>query len=254
MMENTVKQAGPLEMALRRQEELCHKEHTTLREELHNLKKCQVQFLTFAVTATGAILGIGAKIGQNHPVSMDTFYLFPLIILIPAWWIFFDKATTITRIVGYYRVLEQAILRPHSVKGFIGWERALVESREKQRKHYKPEHYKPEDRILGFFKMLVLLTTQRYWSLTYYTFCVLSVLCILGSIFSPPAPQDILAVFAKIQDNTHLFIAALAVAISSVYNIRVVWMLSWGKRSYEYNEQIWRDVLRAEKESDNTEQ
>ena len=40
---------------------LCREEHTTLRAELHDLKDCQVKFLSFSLLAAGTIFGaIGA--------------------------------------------------------------------------------------------------------------------------------------------------------------------------------------------------
>lgn len=215
--------------------ELCYKEHATLREELHNLKKCQVQFLTFAVTASGAILGLVGKLGSASSLSAGIFYLLPLIILIPAWWIFFDKATTITRIVGYYRVVEQAILKPDSVKKFGGWENALADSRKRSKLEYKPE-----GRVLGFFKMMILATTQKYWLLTYYTFLILSLICILISYSISPRTQGALP-------DERIIMASSIFLLSAVYNLRIVWMLIWGRKSYEYNECLWRQILEAEK-------
>ena len=45
--------------------ELCEKERVALREELHNLKNCQITFLTLSITATGAILGIATSLIQT---------------------------------------------------------------------------------------------------------------------------------------------------------------------------------------------
>lgn len=83
-------------------------EHGNLRQELHNLKSCQITFFSLAITSTGLLLGLGSHfISERVPASL--IFLSPLVIILPCWCIFFDKATTITRIVGYYRVLEQMI-------------------------------------------------------------------------------------------------------------------------------------------------
>jgi hypothetical protein len=88
-------------------ETLLEKEFTFLREEMRDLKTCQVQFVTFSVTGTGVLFGLVA-LTQNKLQGVS--YLFPLTILLPSWLIFFDKAKTITRIVGYYRILEKLSL------------------------------------------------------------------------------------------------------------------------------------------------
>ena len=62
--------------------------------------------------------------GQDVSQSI---YLVPLVVLIPCWWGFFDKAKTITRIVGYFRILEQLALVDgggtlDTIDRFLGWE------------------------------------------------------------------------------------------------------------------------------------
>jgi hypothetical protein len=52
-------------------------------------------------------------------------YLYPLCVLLPSWMVFFDKATTIARIVGYYRVIEGLMLNQLRAASFPGWENAL---------------------------------------------------------------------------------------------------------------------------------
>jgi hypothetical protein len=42
--------------------------------------------------------------------TLFAWHIFPLVVLIPCWWGFFDKAKTITRIVGYIRILEGILL------------------------------------------------------------------------------------------------------------------------------------------------
>lgn len=81
-------------------------EYTLLKHELRDLKDCQVRVLTFSIIGTGLILGfIGEYASKLHGSSM---WLLPLVVLLPSWWIFFDKATIIARIVGYLRVIENS--------------------------------------------------------------------------------------------------------------------------------------------------
>jgi len=84
-------------------------EYNALREELRNLKSCQITFLNISITTTGLLIGFLEKsVGEN---TTSTIYLAPLVIILPFWLVFFDKATTITRIVGYMRILENFIIQ-----------------------------------------------------------------------------------------------------------------------------------------------
>jgi hypothetical protein len=231
-------------------EELCYKEHVALRQELNNLKNCQVTFLTFSVTATGVLLGLGTKLSSKSPPYAGAFCLFPLVILIPAWWIFFDKATTITRIVGYYRVLEKAILCPHSVKRFVGWETALGVFRKKQERDPRLplwEQTKRLGKLIGFsLKLALSETTHRYWLITYYTFYGLSVVCVLLSLcfvvylhFTKPTGSVTGVVLGLLPSG----IAAIVTLISAAHNADVVNELIQGRNSYDRNEELWKEVL-----------
>jgi hypothetical protein len=127
--------------------ELLQKEKETLRNELIKLKECQVYYFWSSVTATGVILGLGSKMGLEKKVILRVFnilnitfdanmvhFLAPVLIILPCWLIFFDKATTITRIVGFYRIIEYKLLNIKDVRHeFIGWENSLYLLRYYQR-------------------------------------------------------------------------------------------------------------------------
>src|SRR5262249_17478211 len=102
--------------------ELVHKEVGALRDELRELKRCQLQYFTLTVTGTGAILGLARIAGGNGTASVRVSALAPLTIILPCWCIFFDKATSITRIVGLLRYFE-AQLRDHAEpRIYVGFE------------------------------------------------------------------------------------------------------------------------------------
>lgn len=209
-----------------------------LRQELHNLKNCQVTFLTFSITATGVLLGLGGSLSQLLNLRIIT--LLPLIVLLPAWWIFFDKATTITRIVGYYRILERLILGSCQASQFLGWENALGEFRTRQeaKKLQLPEERQSKTILSSLLNILFLRTSQRYWVISYFTFLGLSGLCVAISI--------------KRLLNEHLsgtlsfwtaLVAAALVLISAVWNMYLIWQLIYGRHSYHCNEHFWRQIL-----------
>lgn len=209
-----------------------------LRTELHDLKDCQVKYFTFSITSAGLLLGLAVNFASGG-LPRGTAYLFPLTILLPSWWIFFDKATTITRIVGYYRIIEKLILNTHQAN-FTGWENALEIFREKQLKgELKPKrNIKEESQIRQIFDILILRTTHRYWVVTYYTFLALSFLCLGLS-------------YTEVRNNRFLYFASFIVLITLLWNFNVILQLISGKHSYTTNEEFWEKILRLKKRSSN---
>lgn len=220
--------------------ELFQLEMTALRQELYHLKSCQVTFLTFSVTATGVLLGMGGG-GVTRP-NGGLLCLAPLVVLLPFWWVFFDKATTITRIVGYCRVLEGLSLGYYKAGRFTGWENALRLMREEQEaaKQMGTPHGVPT-RHLQVWRdvagMFALQTSHRYWIISYYTFFGLSVVCLLTGV------HDLSSVLSPAP-----CVAAIASIGSAIWNARTVYALIHGDRSYNANEEKWRDLLRIRTE------
>ena len=193
-----------------------------LRQELQNLKMCQFAFLTTSFTVTGLILGFVPNLTPSSvPGSV---FLIPLVVVLPAFCFFFDKARTITRIVGYYRILEDAINNP----GFPGWENALSISRKETSK-----------KTIGLFiRVMLMRQPHGYWSLAFYTFAALSILCIIGAwkFFNS---QDIIS-------HWHWFLmlfSTFLVLIGLIRNFYMIWDLTMGKSTYEDNYEKWRKLL-----------
>jgi len=124
---------------------LLMKERELLKTELQTLKHCQVQYFAITITATGAVLGLAEKLGAGPGGGL--IYLAPLVIILPCWTIFFDKATTITRIVGYSRILEH-LLAGQCALSYIGWENALREFRRREHPAPRQEGAKEKARRL----------------------------------------------------------------------------------------------------------
>jgi hypothetical protein len=93
-----------------------------LRSDLQSLKICQLQYLTLAITSSGAIFGLSVL--SDKP-SWGIALLAPLCVVLPTWLIFFDKATTITRIVGYQILLEEQLISGTVLFDFVGYENSL---------------------------------------------------------------------------------------------------------------------------------
>lgn len=225
-------------------EDLYQRELIYLREELRDLKDCQVTFVKYATTATALLLGIivNLKNGQFSGIA----YLLPLVILLPAWWIFFEKAKTITRIVGYYRVLEKLILKKISFqKGFQGWENAQSMFRDFERRgkldeieaEFNSEAQKNQrgsDSRFGKFIKLVTFQASPYWMLIYIIFLLLVLICFIMSYFSSSGYVD-LPIYLPI---------IIIIILSAYWKVVSVWQLVWGRHSYDLNEYFWEKILK----------
>jgi hypothetical protein len=102
-------------------------EQSILRTELQELKRCQLQYFLFSLGAAGAVLGFNIKI-EDRPEN-NMFFLAPLLVILPCWRTFFDKATTITRLTGYIRVfIEDQFKKAEPI--YYGYENALAKFRQ----------------------------------------------------------------------------------------------------------------------------
>ena len=144
------------------------------------------------MTATGAIFGF---IAQNSN-SLEIYYLIPLVILLPTWCIFFDKATTITRILGYYLILDDISYCNGEYEKLLPYETAISNARGKIAESIRAGTYTGTKltfwKDMGFWKKLEFLYQEilirhdppSYWSLVFTTFLGISALCILLSATS----------------------------------------------------------------------
>ena len=115
-------------------------EYSSLRKYLEELRNCQITFFWSSITVTGVILTIAAKFYVNGQPSSspllvnDSKALFfsclaAILIVCPVWSIWFLKASSITRVAGYLRVLEDIISGKNRDKyKYIGWENSYFVS------------------------------------------------------------------------------------------------------------------------------
>jgi hypothetical protein len=219
-----------------------------LRDERRQLKGCQLQYFTFSVAGTAGIFGWAATCGERTAAAVPGLaFLAPLVILLPCWWIFFDKATTITRIVGYYRVVERMLAEyPNAGVDFLGYERAL-------------ELYRWEDDGTGRLDMEGCPTVKklravrsnvagpaesveqaaryRYWHVNWRMFLVLSVICCVGAVaFLITGGAILLWLIAPIA-------AFLAVVYALASTLRVLGQVTGhGRYSYFENHCFWEYI------------
>jgi len=215
------------------QEELILKERELLKAELQSLKNCQVQYFSFGITATGVIFGLAEKVGDKPAIGLV--YLIPLLVVIPLWSIFFDKASSITRIVGYLRILEKLLVKDKRYR-YEGWENALREFRKREADDRYNFFVEPFVMIFRAFCALWPLVDfrrqHRYWAINWLSFCGLGV-CSLYMARLRGAEPKLLILF------TALFVVAC------IHNADVLWCLIRGKFKYDKREEQWQEILKA---------
>lgn len=222
-----------------------------LRSDLKDLKRCQLQYFSISIAATGAILGVlgSATIAEN---LKNQSFLVPLTVILPCWLIFFDKATTITRIVGYQRILERQITG--EVFNFIGWENALSQFRDNEAQAWEKVMEKMSEskcklprryiRNLNPFK-----TRHRFWVLNWLTFFTLSLICCLGAfILAGKAEPFTIPFWGKWElsfNPQYLSLTALLLIILIAgYTAYLLDLLMNGSLSYKGCTLIWQEILK----------
>jgi hypothetical protein len=156
--------------------------------ELVQLKTCQNQIVTIALAGAGVMLGLAKdqtdQTGGILSNYLPFYFLSPLLILLPLWVIFFDKARTISRIIGFI-LNQEKLLFQNSELGILGWETAMEEYRLKKedldtlyiKKRSFPDVHRPDIPNKP-------LSDSVYWFIVYLVFFLLSLVCIIMSILS----------------------------------------------------------------------
>jgi hypothetical protein len=221
--------------------------HQMMREEWKNirgeqefLKRCQLQYFLFSITVVGLFLGLSHL--EVSPANLGSLisehawvFLTPLIVVLPCWWIFFDKCKTIARLVGYLRILEELSLSDdeNRLKLYIGWERSMGLFREKfskrmQRNDHIYPHIPREEQPK---KILLFDTDHKYWVAHYYCFFFVSLICLIVSW------RTVLV------DPTIYILSAVAVIANTLFTFRILDRLIFGINSYTAHEEEWWKLL-----------
>jgi hypothetical protein len=152
--------------------------------ELVQLKTCQNQIIVIALAGAGVMLGlVNSQANPDNPLCnyLPFYFLSPLLILLPLWVIFYDKARTISRIIGFV-INQEKLLLQNSTLGVTGWETAMEEYR--QMKDYFDDQYKEDRIIYQFLRPAKSLSESIYWFIVYCVFLLLSLACLVMSILA----------------------------------------------------------------------
>ena len=218
-------------------EDTIRNEATLMRTELQELKRCQLQYFLASVGGTGLLFGLSDRFNDNPSIEAMVF-LVPLIIIIPCWWTFFDKATTITRLSGYSRCFIEDQLQQPTPSYYIGYENALAVLR------YTEDNMTSDDRmrynldprvtLAETFKLLRFQTRHRYWIINWYTYFILSVLCTILPLFMGIH-------YNPLENNLSFLVYAcfIVVAVSAWYTLEVIKQLTLGRYGFDNFRRLW---------------
>lgn|SRR4030067_2594765 len=211
---------------------------------MRDLKNCQMTFINLSVTSTGLLFGLIIKLEIRNPLV----FLIPLSIVIPSWWIFFDKAATVTRAVGLCIGLEKIISDNNKQKHyFIGIENALEKFRIKQSDiKSNGYNYSKIQKIKLIFSIAFLKDNmQKMKSLLN--------IALLGNNGDFTFQQKMHLFFQNLWDKSAIEIVIsivfIIILLSVIWNAWMVWQLTLGKYSYSTNQKIWNELLFFEAKS-----
>lgn len=218
--------------------ELIAAELVWLRQELQSLKNCQLAYFTASATATGLVLGLAERVVSPQPLAYAL--LAPLAVILPCWLIFFDKATTITRNIGYARLLETWSLavstRARRAVPFRGFETALGLYRKRER--WLRAGLKESRRMFPRpWRWKWLSARHQYWFVNHMTFLVLSTACIASAC----AARGLAA-----KGDWPVWVACIIAAVVTARATYLVIQLMRhaGKYSYATSAVLWRRAFR----------
>lgn len=209
-----------------------------LRKEQEFLKRCQLQYFLFSITVVGLFVGLSHLQSANSKTLLEDqgwIFLTPLIVIIPCWWIFFDKCKTIARLVGYLRILEVLSLtkEKEDLALYIGWERSIGYFRtdytaDTMRRNVNVFNYRKSERRA---RLLLFYSTHKYWIAHFYTFLLTSVVCL------------ILARYSRITNPALYWLSVTAVVLIALNTFNLLDKLIFGMNSYDAHEEKWWDIL-----------
>jgi hypothetical protein len=167
---------------------------------------------------------------------------------------FFDKATTITRILGYYIIIDKIIYNKYESKQFVPYEMAISEARGMVTKYLKSKKInlglRPWEDLckhqkFNFFKDSILNRQDhpRYWSLVYTIFFGLSWLCVILSSTSIIICIINMSIPKMEYSYVYILFAIILTCIVSYDNLRTLYELREGVYSDRANRIYWQHFL-----------
>ena len=211
-----------------------------LRQESVHLKNCQLRYYTITLVTIATIFGVTESellIGEADENSHQraSLFLVPLLVIVPNWTFFFDKAKSISRIVGYIRKVEKLITGTSESGKFISWEVGLGNFRDADNglEDLKTKQG-AKSSVFAAFCVFLFRTRQKYWVLNYHMYFIGSALCLTFSYQNQADPIYQI-----------VWSAASAVSvIAALYNAIVLTRLTRGRYTYRAAEEQWEEIAK----------
>lgn len=259
-----------------------------LRNEIDSLKNAQSRFILITVSIITLMFTVFTILPQNKSTfnysssDISTQYssffipimwLLPLLLISPFSRMFYDKAIAITRMSGYYNVLEESM---HEDFNHLGWERSRQLLRSSNltsdseitnfiQDYDIPnlEKYKPWKSISVFDKLIYFLSLfggdffsknrpkTFYWRYAYMIFFLISLFSVFVSFYvffriNFIIGEDIqLPTFNSnlIYSISIIFLFQLLFLTTSLLNLRTIYNLEYGAKSYKINVIVWEIII-----------
>ena len=140
-------------------------------QEIH-LKNCQTTYVQLGATATTLVAGFVAKNGTDGSPSLA--FLTPVLIVLPCWLIFFEKAKSISRIVGFLLWCDT-----RGPDYFYPWQLALDHHRAAGRAAWGTSgNFRPVTVQLSYWQRIAKVAhfdvPVHYWTVVHITFASLA--------------------------------------------------------------------------------
>ena len=205
-------------------------EHVLLREELRQLKQCQLRYFVLSVGGSGLLFGLYEALPGGTVRELTL--MAPLAILLPCWWTFFDKATTITRLVGYLRFCEKHLATISA--GYIGYETGLAYFRETEDKPPPESRDRPNGTAGVASHAGRQVIRHGYWIVNWLTFFTLSTLAAVLPLIAGVTPNP-----TNDGRAWFVYLGMALVALVGVTTGITVYRLRVGRLSYHRVTEFW---------------
>lgn len=216
-------------------------EYKEIKGDLRDLKACQRQYFFLSISGAGVILAVARYVEEHAGFPM----LAALLLVLPCWRMFFDKASSVTRTSGYIAYLERQMSVPSPI--FVGYEQAVVAFRQRDdRGEFDEDSNKTADPKQQESQQSSK-SRYGYWAINFWTYFLVCLICILSAAAWGVVNAGALPTGEKIVywGSFSIAFAAFVWIFGSTHSDYA--LLKNGKFSYPRMHENWQKVLDFDK-------